>query len=79
MLIKHYCASDYNRFCKIIDEEIQISDAYLLRETLMEASSGILGDEMDKLFEGIRENQDVFEHLNEILAIDNKGIKGKSV
>lgn len=77
--IKHYCASDYNRFCKIVDEEIQISDAYLLRETLMEASSCILGDEMDKLFDGIRENQDVFEHLNEILAIDNKGIKGKSV
>ena len=45
----------------------------------MEASSGILGNEMDKLFDGIRENQDVFEHLNEILAIDNKGIKGKSV
>lgn len=76
--IKHYCASDYNRFCKIVDEEIQVSDAYLLRSSLMEASSGMLNEEMDKLFEGINENKEVFEHLGDILMINNKGLK-KSV
>lgn len=76
--IKHYCVSDYNRFCKIVDEEIQVSDAYLLRSSLMEASSGMLNEEMDKLFEGINENKEVFEHLGDILMINNKGLK-KSV
>ena len=76
---KHYCTTDYNRFCKMIDEEIQISDAYLLRNALASASTEMLDNEMDKLFAEIKDNKEIFEHLNEILSIDNRGIKKKSV
>ena len=63
----------------MIDEEIQISDAYLLRNALASASTEMLDNEMDKLFAEIKDNKEIFEHLNEILSIDNRGIKKKSV
>ena len=75
----HYVKYDYERFCRIFDEMIQISDAYMLRSVLMDVGKQDIGGEFDKIIESIYKNSDVLSNLNEILRINNRGIRKETV
>lgn len=67
----HYCYRDCDRFYSIVNEQIQVSDAYLLRDAIMSVNSGKLEKEFKNVIKDLKNNADVFANLNEILGIDH--------
>lgn len=74
--IKHYCNTDYNRFCKLFDEAMQISDTMLFREAIINVGNSNLSEEFEKVVDGIKKNKKVFENLNDIIGFNNIGLRG---
>lgn len=72
----HFVKEDYERFCKMLNEATQISDTMLFRESIMQIGKTDLSEDFNNIISSIKENEGVFKNLNEILGINNIGLKG---
>lgn len=74
----HYCTNDYKRFCDIMEQQLTINDSYSLREAITMVNDSKLEEEFGNVIKGMKDNLPMFQNLNEILGINNLGLKPKT-
>ena len=75
LFVKHYVKNDYERLCRMFDEEFDMGDSAMLRKVLLDVGTTDMAKDLEASMKILGENQDVIKNLNYIIGYNEGAVR----